>query len=78
MEKDQFLEKLKQLDLNKKEFANICKVPYSTINNWGTTINNKVLNIPPWVEPFLEYYEKAKKLEYVTDEICTKIREVKQ
>lgn len=77
MKKEVFLAKLKQLNINKKEFAFICKVPYSTINNWGTIVNNKPLSIPQWVEPFLYYYEKALKLDYVTDEICSKIKEIK-
>lgn len=78
MERESFLKKLNELNLNKKEFANICKVPYSTVNAWGSTGNNgKTLVLPPWVEPFLNYYERAKKLEYVTNEICEKIKEIK-
>ena len=76
MEKESFLKKLKLLNLNKKEFAGISKVPYSTINNWGTIVNNKPLPIPPWVEPFLNYYDKSLKFDYVTNEICSKIKEV--
>jgi len=78
MEKEQFLARLKDLNLNKKEFSGICKVAYSTINNWGTMVNGKPLVIPGWVEPFLDYYEKSKKLDYVMDEICNKIKEVRK
>jgi hypothetical protein len=77
MGKNIFLKRIKKLNLNKKEFAGLCKVPYSTVNNWGTTINNKILSVPAWVEPFLDYYEKSIKLDYVMDEICMKIKEVK-
>jgi len=78
MTKELFLERIKELGLNKKEFAVISKVPYSTINNWGTMVNNKPLVIPVWVEPFLDYYEKATKLDYVMDEICSKIKDVRE
>ena len=77
MTKDSFGTRLKELNMNKKEFAVICKVPYPTIINWGIMKNNKPLPIPAWVEPFLDYYEKSKKLDYVMDEICMKIKEVK-
>jgi len=77
MDKDQLIERLKRLNLNKKEFSNICKVPYSTLNSWGALANGKVLPVPAWVEPFLDYYEKAQKLDYVMDEICSKIQQVK-
>ncbi len=77
MNKDKFLSRLKKLNINKMEFANICKVPHPTVNNWGAMRNGKAMTIPPWVEPFLQYYEKALKFDYVTDEICNKIKEVK-
>ena len=77
MDKEEFLSKLKKLGINKKEFTEISKIPYSTVNNWGTIVNKRPLSIPNWVEPFLFYYEKAIKLDYVTDEICEKIRDVK-
>ncbi|MDT8338614.1 MAG: hypothetical protein RQ763_05390 [Sulfurimonas sp.] len=50
---------------------------YSTVTNWGVMRDGKPMIIPNWVEPFLEYYEKAKKLEYVMSEICQKIESVK-
>lgn len=78
MTKEQFIVRLKELEISKQEFSQICKVPYSTINNWGVIRDGKPLVIPNWVEPFLDYYEKAKKLEYVMSEICSKIEAVKQ
>jgi len=77
MNKDLLINRLKKLNLNKKEFAAICKVPYSTLNSWGALANGKPLPVPAWVEPFLDYYEKAKKLDYVMDEICMKIKKVR-
>jgi len=77
MDKNTFIKRIKNLQLNKKEFAYLCKTSYSTVNNWGTIVNDKPLPIPAWVEPFLDYYEKAQKLDYVMDEICNKIKEVR-
>jgi hypothetical protein len=75
--KNEFSQRLKDLDLNNKEFSFISNIPYSTVTGWGCIANKKILPIPSWVEPFLNYYEKALKLDYVTDEICAKIKEVK-
>jgi hypothetical protein len=36
------------------------------------------MTIPSWVEPFLNYYEKAQKLEFVMGDICQKIQESKK
>ena len=77
MTKEEFSNKSKKLKLSLKEFSFISNIPYSTVTGWGCMANKKILPIPPWVEPFLEYYEKALKLDYVTDEICAKIKEVK-
>ena len=77
MKKDEFLELLMKLDISKKEFAEIADVPYPTVSNWGVSRSGKVLEIPNWVRQFLYYYDKARKLDYVTDEICDKLKEVK-
>jgi len=77
MKKDEFIELLKNLHMNKKEFAQIADVPYPTVSSWGASRNGKVLEIPNWVRQFLYYYERAKKLEYVTDEICEKLHSIK-
>ncbi|ECK8447668.1 hypothetical protein FR422_01195 [Campylobacter jejuni] len=51
----EFDEKIKQLGLTRKIFADIAKVSYSGIStNWK---DDK--EIPSWVEPFLYYYEKS-------------------
>jgi len=75
MTKDELIQRLKGLNLNKKEFSKICNVPYSTLNSWGALANGKPLPVPVWVEPFLNYYEKSKKFDYILNEICTKIKE---
>lgn len=78
MDKSKFQERLKQLHLGKQDFSEISKVPYSTVTNWGVLRDGKPMIIPNWVEPFLDYYEKAQKLEYVMSEICQKIESVKR
>ena len=78
MDKVQFINRLKRLGLNKKEFAVICKVSYSTVNAWGSKANDKILPVPAWIEPFLNYFEKSNKLDYVMKEICGKIQEYKE
>lgn len=59
MTKENFTEILKNLGVSKKEFAEICKISYMTVNNW----NDDNRPIPDWVEPFLFYYEKGKTLD---------------
>lgn len=78
MDKDIFQNRLKELGINKQDFSEISKVPYSTVTNWGVLRDGKPMIIPNWVEPFLNYYEKAKKLEYVMTEICQKIESAKK
>ena len=77
MKKDEFMNLLSKLGLNKKEFAQIADIPYSTVNSWGTSRKGVVLEIPNWVRQLLFYYDKARKLDLVTDEICVKLNEVK-
>jgi hypothetical protein len=78
MTKEAFIYRLKELNISKQDFSEITQVPYPTINNWGVMRQGKPLVIPNWVEPFLDYYEKAQKLEYVMSEICEKITAVKK
>lgn len=76
MDKDQFQNRLKELGINKQDFSEICGVSYSTVTNWGVLRDGKPMVVPNWVEPFLNYYEKAKKLEYIMNDICKKIQDV--
>jgi predicted transcriptional regulator len=77
MTKEQFQNRLKELGINKQDFSEISQVPYSTVTNWGVLRDGKPMVVPIWVEPFLNYYEKAKKLDFVMVEICEKIRIVR-
>ena len=69
MSKEEFNIKLKELNLSTKDFAEIAAVPYSTINNWGFKANDKIIQVPKWVTPFLEHYEKSRKYDYLMKEI---------
>lgn len=62
MQKDEFMDLLMMAGLNKKEFANIADIPYSTVNNWGLNRKGRVLEIPNWVRQFIYYYIKSKSL----------------
>ncbi len=70
MTREEFIDKLKTLNLSKKDFSDITTVPYSTVNNWGTVKNNKKLAVPCWVEPFLNHYIKSQKFDYIAQSIC--------
>jgi predicted transcriptional regulator len=73
MKKDEFQMLLKKLGINKKEFAIIADVPYPTVVSWGVSRKGKILEIPNWVRQFLFYYERARTLELITNEICQKL-----
>jgi len=46
--------------------------------NWGVLRDGKPIGVPNWVEPFLNYYEKAQKLELVMSDVCSKLQEAKK
>ena len=57
MTKDEFVARLKEVGLSKKEFATLTKMHYMSVNNWNNTDK-----LPPsWIESWLEYYEDAMK-----------------
>ena len=56
MNKLEFTEFLKNLNLSKREFAELSNISYNTVNNW----NDENRPIPPWVESWLDNYSKAK------------------
>ena len=77
MTKSQFNSKLKELGLTLVSFSDISGVSYSTINNWGfVKENKKMIAVPYWVEPFLDYYAKAKKYDYLKNEIFDVMNEL--
>ena len=65
MTKEEFCKRLKDINLTQKEFSEITNVPYSTLNNWGF----HDIQVPKWVGPFIEHYEKSKKYDYLMKEI---------
>ena len=61
MTKEEFCKRLKDINLTQKEFSEITNVPYSTLNNWGF----HDIQVPKWVGPFIEHYEKSKKYDSI-------------
>ena len=64
MEHEVFLKKLIEADLNKKSFAVVTGLAYSTVANWSTTNN-----IPSWVSSWLENYIKAQSMDKVVEAV---------
>ena len=62
MQLDEFKKLLKNASMNKKDFANLTKVSYGTVNSWGVEGRAEV---PEWVRVFLLNYVEVKKLEEV-------------
>ena len=47
MTREAFIVRLKELNLSIKDFSKISDVSYSTINNWGAKMNEKIIRNPP-------------------------------
>ena len=73
MKKDEFIALLEDAKINKKEFAKIANIPYGTVNGWGVSRKGVVLEIPNWIKPFLHYYKRSRHLDYLVENICTRI-----
>ena len=58
MNYDEFENKLKAINLSKKEFSEMVKMSYTGVTNWKQTNS-----IPGWVDSWLENYEKGKTLD---------------
>ncbi len=65
MENEQFEELLKQAQINKKKFAELVEMNYTSVTNWSS--NN---NVPKWVKSWLENYIKARDLDKVAEAIA--------
>ncbi|RDX35463.1 XRE family transcriptional regulator, partial [Arcobacter sp. HD9-500m-PIT-SAG03] len=52
---------LKDINISKKEFANLSDISYNTVNNW----DDETKPIPAWVESWLYNFIKAKSYEEV-------------
>lgn len=62
MQLSEFKDLLKASGITKKEFADLSNMSYGTVNSWGVEGRAEV---PDWVKPFLENYEKAKTLDLI-------------
>ena len=58
MNYDEFENKLKAINLSKKEVSEMVKMSYTGVTNWKQTNA-----IPGWVDSWLENYEKGKTLD---------------
>lgn len=65
MKNEVFEELLKQAKINKKEFANLVEMNYTSVTNWASNDN-----VPRWVRSWLKNYIKAKKLDEVADAVA--------
>lgn len=65
METNEFEKKLENLNLSKKDFAELTNLPYQTIMNWKRSDS-----VPKWVKSWLENYIKAKDLDRVADAVA--------
>lgn len=64
MNNEDFEELLKNANLNKKEFATLVEMNYTSVTNWSG--NN---NVPKWVKSWLENYIKAKEMDKVVEAV---------
>ena len=61
MERQDFNDRLKELGLSKKEFAELAGAGYDAVNKWGSGNTG----VPYWVDSWLDNYKKAKALDSV-------------
>jgi predicted transcriptional regulator len=64
MELQEFKDKLDELNLNLKDFAELINIPYSTVTKYGRSTP-----VPSWIPAFLDIYSQNKKLENIKQEI---------
>lgn len=62
MNYDEFDLLLKKIDLNKKEFAQMVGMSYTSVTNW-----KQVEELPAWVDSWLKNYAKSKKFDTAKD-----------
>ncbi len=78
MTKEDFIARLKELNLSTKDFSIIADTSYSTIGNLGFKTNDKIIPVPKWVKPFLEHYEKSVKYDYLKNEIFEVMKDLEK
>lgn len=61
---DELKNKLNDLELNLKDLAKLTNMSYSTVSKFG-----KANPVPPWVEPFLNYYSSHQSLLKIKKEL---------
>ena len=61
MLKEDLKRELQELNITKKEFANLANIPYNTVNNWSDSKRP----IPSWVDSWLKNYTYKQKFEDV-------------
>lgn len=61
MTKNYFDNKLKKLNLNKKDLTNLLNLPYNTVNGWNG--DNKPF--PDWLQSWFFHYEKSLKFDKI-------------
>jgi len=69
MKKEDFTKTLKDINLSKKEFANLSNISYNTVNNW----NDENRPVPPWVKSWLQNYIDKKKFDNIKNIIKDEI-----
>ena len=70
MNKQEFTDFLKNIDLSKKDFAELSNISYNTVNNW----NDESRPVPPWVKSWLDNYVKAKDMDKVVEAVKPHIK----
>ncbi len=60
-----FNNRIKELELSRKDFAEKTNMAYSSVSNW----HDEKKPIPGWVESWLENYAKSKTLDTIIDAI---------
>jgi len=70
MLKNEFDKKLKDINIDRKEFSLLSETSYTTVTNW----NDKTKPIPKWVSSWLENYKKSLILNNIIKDISPYIK----
>ena len=71
MIKEEFDKILKDIDLDRKAFAELTSISYNTVNNW----NDNKKPIPNWVESWLSNYKKSTILDNIINDLTPYLKE---
>lgn len=64
MNRNEFKIYLEKCGINKKELAEVLRLPYGTVNNWGSSNP-----YPEWLYSWFENYIKSKSYEEIKDKV---------